>query len=114
MICSNFGITHARGHTIERFLDPRQSTPDNCRHRWNPGLVPRYPFQKPPSKGLGARGEERRSEGRRGLHLRKAFKGASRSLQGGFKKASRGLEGSLKGASPSEGFKGLEGGLKGA
>ena len=52
------------------------------------GLVPRYPLQKPPSRGLeGSGGEEgggRRSEGRRGLHLRKA----SRGLQGGFKGAS--------------------------
>ena len=70
------------------------------------GLVPRYPVQKPPSRGLEGSGGEgrggRRSEGRRGLHLRKA----SRGLQGGFKGASRGLEGGLKGASPSEGFKG--------
>ena len=68
------------------------------------GLVPRYPLQKPPSRGLEGSGGEggRRSEGRRGLHLRKA----SRGLQGGFKGASRGLEA----------FRGLkvEGGLKGA
>ena len=70
------------------------------------GLVPRYPLQKPPSRGLEGSGGEgggggRRSEGRRGLHLRKA----SRGLEGGFKGASRGLQGGLKGASPSEGFK---------
>ena len=67
------------------------------------GLVPRYPLQKPPSRGEG-----RRSEGRRGLHLRKA----SRGLQGGFKGfkpsalkgALRGLEGGLKGASSSRGL----------
>ena len=54
------------------------------------------PFRSPLQgglKGLGARGGGgRRSEGRRGLHLRKA----SRGLQG----ASRGLQGGLKGASP--------------
>ena len=52
------------------------------------GLVPRYPLQKPPSRGLEGSGGEgrgggRRSEGRRGLHLRKA----SRGLQGGLKGA---------------------------
>ena len=55
------------------------------------------PFRSPLQgglKGLGARGGGRRSEGRRGLHLRKA----SRGLQGGFKGASRGLQGGLKGA----------------
>ena len=49
------------------------------------GLVPRYPFRSPLQgglKGLGARGGGgRRSEGRRGLHLRKA----SRRLEGGLK-----------------------------
>ena len=46
------------------------------------GLVPRYPLQKPPSRGLEGSGGEgggggRRSEGRRGLHLGKGgFKGA--------------------------------------
>ena len=63
-----------------------------------PGLVPRYPLQKPPSRGLEGSGGEggggRRSEGRRGLHLRKA----SRGLQGGLKGASRGLQGAFKGA----------------
>ena len=64
------------------------------------GLVPRPPLQKPPSRGLEASGGEgggggRRSEGRRGLHLRR--------LEGGLKAASRGLEG---------GFKGVEGGFK--
>ena len=49
------------------------------------GLVPRYPLQKPPSRGLEGSGGEgggggRRSEGRRGLHLR-------RGLQGGLKGA---------------------------
>ena len=92
------------------------------------GLVPRYPLQKPPSRGLEGYGEggggERRSEGRRGLHLWKAsrglqgFKGAWRGLEGGLKGASKGLEGGftfgrlqggLKGAS-----RGLQGGLKGA
>ena len=63
------------------------------------GLVPRYPLQKPPSRGLEGSGGEgggggRRSEGRRGLHLRKA----SRGLEGGFKGASRGLQGRFKGA----------------
>ena len=63
------------------------------------GLVPRYPLQKPPSRGLEGSGGEgggggRRSEGRRRLHLRKA----SRGLEVGFKGASRGLEGGLKGA----------------
>ena len=66
----------------------------------DPGLVPRYPLQKPLSRGLEGSGGEgrrgRRSEGRRVLHLRKA----SRGLQGGCKGASRGLEGGLKGASP--------------
>ena len=56
------------------------------------------PFRSPLQgglKGLGARGGGgRRSEGRRGLHLRKA----SRGLQGGFKGASRGLQGGFKGA----------------
>ena len=57
------------------------------------GLVPRYPLQKPPSRGLEGSGGEggggggRRFEGRRGLHVRKA----SRGLQGGFKGASRRL-----------------------
>ena len=44
------------------------------------------PFRSPLQgglKGLGARGGGRRSEGRRGLHLRKA----SRGLQGGLKGA---------------------------
>ena len=71
------------------------------------GLVPRYPLQKPPSRGLEGSGGEggggRRSEGRRGLHLRKA----SRGLQGGLKGASRGLEGGFT-------FGRLQGGLKGA
>ena len=65
------------------------------------GLVPRYPLQKPPSRGLEGSGGEggggRRS--RRRLHLRRSkeaspsegFKGASRGLEGGF-------QGGLKGA----------------
>ena len=59
-------------------------------------------------------GRGRRSEGRRGLHLRKASSG----LQGGLKEALKGLQGGLKGASPSQGFKaawrGLQGSCKGA
>ena len=55
------------------------------------GLVPRYPLQKPPSRGLEGSGGEggggRRSEGRRGLHLRKASRGLQRGLEGGFKGA---------------------------
>ena len=94
------------------------------------GLVPRYPLQKPPSRGLegsGGRGggdeglkvEEGFTFGRlqggfkgasRGLHLRKA----SRGLEGGFKGASRALEGGLKPSEGEGGFEGLEGGLKGA
>ena len=93
---------------------------------WNQGGWFRgTPFRSPLQgglKGLGARGGGgRRSEGRRGLHLRKAsrrleegFKGAWRGLQafsveGGFEGGWRGLEGGFifKGAS-----RGLEGGLK--
>ena len=88
------------------------------------GLVPRYPLQKPPSRGLEGSGGEmgggRRFEGRRGLHLRKAsrglegFKAASRGLQGGLKKLEGcftfgRLQGGLKEAS-----RGLHGGFKGA
>ena len=98
-------------------------------------LVPRGPLQKLPARGGGLKvwgpeggGKRRRSEGRRGLHLRKASRGlqrdlkdlqASRGLEGGFKlhlrKASRGLEGGFKGASSGslEASKRLEG-LKGA
>ena len=80
--------------------------PSNIRG-WFRGTPFRSPLQGG-LKGLGARGGGgRRSEGRRGLHLRKA----SRGLEGGLKGASRGLQGGLKGASPSEGFKGLEGGF---
>ena len=76
------------------------------------------PFRSPLQgglKGLRARGGGgRRSEGRRGLHLRKA----SRGLQGGLKGASRGLQGGLKGASRGlhlrKASRGLEGGFKGA
>ena len=85
------------------------------------GLVPRYPLQKLPSKGLegpGGEGEReaRRSEGRRELHLWKASRGLQGGLKGGFKEASRGLEGGFTFGRLQEGLKGasrgLEGGLK--
>ena len=78
---------------------------DVCLNVW--GWFRGTPFRSPLQgvlKGLGGGG--RRSEGRRGLHLRKA----STRLQGGFKGASRGLEGGLKEASPWKASKKVEGG----
>ena len=67
---------------------------DRISRGWFRGTPFRSPLQGG-LKGLGARGGGgRRSEGRRGLHLRKA----SRGLEVGFKGASRGLQGGLKGA----------------
>ena len=69
------------------------------------GLVPRYPLQKPPSRGLeGSGGEGGVDEGLKvegGFtfgRLQGGFKGASRGLEGGLhlQKASRGLEGGFK------------------
>ena len=57
----------------------------------------------------GRGGGGRRSEGRRGLHLRKA----SRGLEGGFKGPSAGLERGLKPSALKGGFE-VQGGLKGA
>ena len=59
------------------------------------GLVPRYPLQKPPSRGLEGSGGEgggggRRSEGRRGLQPSRK---ASRGLQGGASALKGGFEG---------------------
>ena len=71
-------------------LEVADSISHACRKKLE--LVPRYPLQKPPSRGLegsGGEGERgRRFEDRRGLHLQKA----SRGLEG--------LQGGLKGASP--------------
>ena len=56
------------------------------------GLVPRYPLQKPPSRGLEGSGGE--GGGNEGLkveggftfgRLQEGLKGASRGLEGGFK-----------------------------
>ena len=59
------------------------------------GLVPRYPLQKPPSKGLEGSADE--GMGDEGLKVDGGFS---------FGKASRGLQGGLKRASSSEDFKG--------
>ena len=51
------------------------------------GAGSEVPPSQAPFKGLGARGGRgRRSEGRRGLHPRKASRRASRGLEGGFKR----------------------------
>ena len=72
------------------------------------GLVPRYPLQKPPSRGLEGSGGEG-GGGDEGLKVEGGF--TFGRLQGGLKGASRGLEGGFKGA--SRGLH-LEGGFKGA
>ena len=73
------------------------------------GLVPRYPLQKPPSRGLEGSGGEG-GGGDEGLKVEGHFT-FGRGLKGASRGVSRGLEGgfSLKGAS-----RGLEGGFKGA
>ena len=59
------------------------------------GLVPRYPLQKPPSKGLeGSGGEGGGAD--EGLKVEGGF--TFGRLQGRFKGASRRLQGGLKGA----------------
>ena len=61
------------------------------------GLVPRYPLQKPPSRGLeGSGGEGGGGGGDEGLKVEGGF--TFGRLQGGFKGASRGLQGGFKGA----------------
>ena len=77
------------------------------------GLVPRYPLQKPPSKGLEGSGGE--GEGRTKVWRSKkaspseGFKGAWKGLH--LRKG--GLEGGFKGAWSLQGWRGLRGGLKG-
>ena len=82
------------------------------------GAGSEVPPSEAPFKGAwrvwGRGGGGRRSEGRRGLHLRKASRGLQRGFKGGLKGASRGLEGGLKGASLRKASKGLKGGFKGA
>ena len=52
------------------------------------GLVPRYPLQKPPSRGLeGSGGEGGGGRRSKGASPSEGFKGASRGLEGGFKGA---------------------------
>ena len=59
------------------------------------GLVPRYPLQKPPSRGLEGSGGEG-GGGDEGLKVEGGF--TFGRLQGGLKWASRGLQGGFKGA----------------
>ena len=59
------------------------------------GLVPRYPLQKPPSRGLEGCGGEG-GGGDEGLKVEGGF--TFGRLQRGLKGASRGLEGGFKGA----------------
>ena len=99
----------------------------SCRNFHAKGLVPRYPLQKPPSRGLEGSGGEGggggtkvwRSKGAspsEGFKASKGLEGGLRGLQGGLKGASRGLQGGF--TFGREGFKGawkgLQGGFKGA
>ena len=79
------------------------------------GLVPRYPLQKPPSRGLEGSGGQG-GGGDEGLKVEGGFTFGrlQGSFKGAWKGASRGLKGASRGLHLRKASKGLEGGFKGA